>query len=367
MPDQAPENRPVLIEVPKPVSQMTQVEKEAFVDEILDAIDGGTQLKICPACKSKTGLREIFYGYPDGPVDEKKYAIGGCCISDNDPTIKCIECGWKGEFVNNLGPGPTVREEVKSSDSSVLERIQVEILLGISKEKSKYAPLTAELEATWDQIAKEAKEIEALGYTVDIVSEIPDIEIPAGLSMNISTNKKLYHPYQVTFEGSSLLGESNGLENFEVAHARLSELRNKGRAKCYARWCKACTMYGLKLENDVTGHFLKISFPNVIALANEIEIDWSWERPESEWAKENGDPKKVYKSLVQRKSRPVFYVRLESEEYINKLLGGQSERSRSRFVWDSPEGISVKCADCGEWFALSEDRKSHNCTPVSKL
>ena len=321
-------------------------------------------MKICPACKSKTGLREIFYGYPDGPVDEKKYAIGGCCISDNDPTIKCIECGWKGEFVNNLGPGPTVREEVKSSDSSVLERIQVEILLGISKEKSKYAPLTAELEATWDQIAKEAKEIEALGYTVDIVSEIPDIEIPAGLSMNTSTNKKLY---QVTFEGSSLLGESNGLENFEVAHARLSELRNKGRAKCYARWCKACTMYGLKLENDVTGHFLKISFPNVIALANEIEIDWSWERPESEWAKENGDPKKVYKSLVQRKSRPVFYVRLESEEYINKLLGGQSERSRSRFVWDSPEGISVKCADCGKWFALSEGRKSHNCTPASKL
>ena len=239
--------------------------------------------------------------------------------------------------------------------------------MGISKEKSKYAPLTAELEATWDQIAKEAKEIEALGYTVDIVSEIPDIEIPAGLSMNISTNKKLYHPYQVTFEGSSLLGESNGLENFEVAHARLSELRNKGRAKCYARWCKACTMYGLKLENDVTGHFLKISFPNVIALANEIEIDWSWERPESEWAKENGDPKKVYKSLVQRKSRPVFYVRLESEEYINKLLGGQSERSRSRFVWDSPEGISVKCADCGKWFALSEGRKSHNCTPASKL
>jgi hypothetical protein len=26
-------------------------------------------------------------------------------ISDNDPTLKCIECGWKGEFVNNMGPG----------------------------------------------------------------------------------------------------------------------------------------------------------------------------------------------------------------------------------------------------------------------
>jgi len=39
-PDKVPENRPVLIEVPKPVNQMTQEEKDAFVDEILDAIDG---------------------------------------------------------------------------------------------------------------------------------------------------------------------------------------------------------------------------------------------------------------------------------------------------------------------------------------
>ena len=364
-PDKVPENRPVLIEVPKPVNQMTQVEKDAFVDEILDAIDGGGIVESCPACKSKTGLREILYGLPDGPVDEKKYAIGGCCISDNDPTVKCIECGWKGEFVNNIGPGPMIREQVKSSDSSVLERLQVEILLGIPKEKSRYAPLTAELEATWDQIGKEAKEIEAMGGTIDIVSEIPDIEILAGRSVKTSTNKKPYHPYQVTFEGSSLLGESNGVGNFKIAHAKLSELRNKGRAKCYVRWCKACTMYGLKLENDVIGHVLKISFPNVIALANEIEIDWNWERPESEWAKENGDPKKVFKSLVERKSRPVFYVRLESEEYINMLLGGQSERSRSRFVWDSSEGISVKCADCEKWFALSEGRKSHDCTAIT--
>lgn len=309
-------------------------------------------MKSCPACKSESGLREIFYGYPDGPVDEKKYAIGGCCISDNDPTVKCIECGWKGEFVNQIGAGPMIRQQVKSSDSSVLERLQVEILLGIPKEKSKYAPLTAELSATWDKMVEEIKEIQASGGTVDIVSEIPEIEIP-------------YHPYQVVFEGSSLLGKSNGVENFKIAHAKLSELRDKGRAKCYTRWCKACTMYGLKLENDVIGHFLKISFPNVIALANKIEIDWKWERPDSDWAKENGDPRRAYKSLVERKSKPVFYVRLESEEYVNMLLGGQNKRSHSRFVWDSPEGLSVKCADCEEWFGLSEGRESHKCTAVA--
>jgi hypothetical protein len=56
----------------------------------------------CQQCSSKAGLREIMYGLPDGPVDEKKYVIGGCCISDNDPTVKCIECGWKGDFVNHI-------------------------------------------------------------------------------------------------------------------------------------------------------------------------------------------------------------------------------------------------------------------------
>lgn len=305
-------------------------------------------MQCCPACKSKSGLREIFYGYPDGPVDEKKYAIGGCCISDNDPTVKCIECGWKGEFVNRIGAGLMFPKSPQLVDTSVLEKVSVEILLGIPKEKSKYAPLTPELSAAWDKMIEELKEIKAMGYTVDIVSEIPEIEIP-------------YHPYQVIFKGSSLLGKSNGVENFQIAHAKLTELRVEGRAKCYTRWCKACTMHGLKLENDVIGHVLKISFPNVIALAKKMEIGWNWERPDSEWAKESGDPEKVYKSLVERKSKPVFYVRLESDKYVNMLLGGQSEGSHSRFVWDSPEGISVKCADCEKWFALSEGRESHKC------
>ncbi len=66
-------------------------------------------MKKCPACKSKTGLRKFSYGmpmpplFPNGPlIDESKYVLGGCCVSDNDPTIKCIECGWKGEYVNNM-------------------------------------------------------------------------------------------------------------------------------------------------------------------------------------------------------------------------------------------------------------------------
>ena len=67
-------------------------------------------MKSCPACNSSNGLREIIYGMPDGPVDEEMYAIGGCCVSDNDPTLKCINCGWKGENVNNApGLGREIR------------------------------------------------------------------------------------------------------------------------------------------------------------------------------------------------------------------------------------------------------------------
>lgn len=33
-------NRPVLIEVPKPLNQMTKEESDQFIDEILEAIEG---------------------------------------------------------------------------------------------------------------------------------------------------------------------------------------------------------------------------------------------------------------------------------------------------------------------------------------
>ena len=286
--DKVPENRPVLIEVPKPVNQMNKKELDGFVDEILEAIDGQTPTTSCPQCSSKTGLREIFYGLPDGPVDQTKYAIGGCCISDNDPTVNCIECGWKGDYVDNMKGWKRGTKFVELEDISKMSDEEID----------------AYAKRTWNLLTQDNKNSE-------------------GSSVKTSTNKKPYQPYQVTFKGSSLLGESNGIENFKVAYAKLSELRDKGRAKCYTRWCKACTLYRLQLENDVTGHVLKISFPIIISLAKDISIDWSWERPESEWAKEKGDPAIAYKSLVEEKSKPVFYVRLESEDYINMLLGGQ--------------------------------------------
>jgi hypothetical protein len=62
------------------------------------------KMKSCPVCDSYSGFREIIYGMPGGPVDEEKYAIGGCCVTDDDPTLKCVQCGWEGENTNNV-PG----------------------------------------------------------------------------------------------------------------------------------------------------------------------------------------------------------------------------------------------------------------------
>ena len=76
-------------------------------------------MNVCPACNSETGMRQIFYGYPaEWPVDAEKYSIGGCCVSDNDATQKCLECGWKGEYVNNMGEMAKFMEVVTLPDIS---------------------------------------------------------------------------------------------------------------------------------------------------------------------------------------------------------------------------------------------------------
>lgn len=49
----------------------------------------------CPNCRSDQGIRKIIFGMPSGPLDESKYLIGGCCVTDNDPTHECTKCGWQ--------------------------------------------------------------------------------------------------------------------------------------------------------------------------------------------------------------------------------------------------------------------------------
>ena len=60
------------------------------------------KVKNCPECHESGSIREVIYGMPESPLDESRYATGGCCISEKDPTVICINCGWEGDFVNNI-------------------------------------------------------------------------------------------------------------------------------------------------------------------------------------------------------------------------------------------------------------------------
>lgn len=50
----------------------------------------------CPKCGSQN-IVKIIYGYPTAKTMKKaekgKIKLGGCCISENDPTRHCKDCG----------------------------------------------------------------------------------------------------------------------------------------------------------------------------------------------------------------------------------------------------------------------------------
>ena len=56
----------------------------------------------CPKCGTEQDVREILYGLPEGPADESKFASGGWCISESKPSLRCIACGWEGEFKRQI-------------------------------------------------------------------------------------------------------------------------------------------------------------------------------------------------------------------------------------------------------------------------
>ena len=66
-------------------------------------IESVTKTQDCPRCGGKNGLREILYGLPDGPPDPMVYRLGGCCLSDDDPELICVSCGWQGNAEEKRG------------------------------------------------------------------------------------------------------------------------------------------------------------------------------------------------------------------------------------------------------------------------
>ena len=64
-------------------------------------------------------------------------------------------------------------------DSSVIERLYTEIVLGIPKTASKFAPLTEAYSLIWDKIAGEVEEIKKQGGIIAIPAETPSLEVGA--------------------------------------------------------------------------------------------------------------------------------------------------------------------------------------------
>lgn len=59
----------------------------------------------CPTCNGKN-VAVILWGYPlettklNKALQENKIILGGCCVSEDDPTWQCIDCYaeiWSGK------------------------------------------------------------------------------------------------------------------------------------------------------------------------------------------------------------------------------------------------------------------------------
>jgi len=54
----------------------------------------------CPKC-GQAPLARILYGMPafdeelERKIEEGRITLGGCCVSDDDPTWECSHCGLK--------------------------------------------------------------------------------------------------------------------------------------------------------------------------------------------------------------------------------------------------------------------------------
>jgi hypothetical protein len=60
-----------------------------------------------------------------------------------------------------------------TTDTPRIERMYLEILLGITKQDSLLKPLSASEVAAWGRIEKQVKEIRAMGGEFEIPNEIP--------------------------------------------------------------------------------------------------------------------------------------------------------------------------------------------------
>lgn len=50
----------------------------------------------CPSCLSDQIVRTILWGMPYEEPDPSEFVMGGCCVEEDMPEMRCIKCGWQG-------------------------------------------------------------------------------------------------------------------------------------------------------------------------------------------------------------------------------------------------------------------------------
>ena len=60
----------------------------------------------CPNC-NKEGIAEILWGYPEDvesikeELDRKEIVLGGCLVTDHDPTWECNDCNHRWGYADH--------------------------------------------------------------------------------------------------------------------------------------------------------------------------------------------------------------------------------------------------------------------------
>ena len=116
--------------------------------------------------------------------------------------------------------------------------------------------------------------------------------------------------YAIRLIGSSLIGVAFEKSIVERTFDVLADKMKAGNLKCFTWWCERCKVSQLELDGDYEGHVLVLSFLNVRKIVRAMPVDWQWQDPTSEWARNQGDPVEEFEKLVAKRSRPNWKVQV---------------------------------------------------------
>ena len=149
----------------------------------------------------------------------------------------------------------------------------------------------------------------------EITEELARKTFPAAFQDNDAPAQLFNSDYRVLLSGSSIIGVIDSSESWLKAQQFLVKKFRDEKVHCFRWWCKECEKFPLVFEEDIPGHVIKITFPNVLKLTADLKVKWVWQDPNSEWARNNGTAPDAFNTLVVNKSRPKWVVVISKPKY----------------------------------------------------